>query len=315
MLTFLGFYKIFVKEKNSWLDYLLLGLGLGLGLQAHFTSVFFFIILFILILIKRKFSFNFTITFLTVLFFLLPIIAFDLRHNFINYNGVLEFFNTNAETPKIFSFPERMQRSFSASLELVGKLIWNFAGWSLKILFGFILFVYILGKFIFSKKRQVYRIILIFLLVPPALLSFYKGETPEYYFFILIPIIILVFANLMVKLIKIFTKPLLLILLNFYLIFLAWQNFLSIKTISHESLFYKQEAIEYIIKEAGMRKFKINYDMDFGRNVGFNYLLDIKNRESSLEADLEFVLAYPFLPVKDDGDFKKFGAYGVKKSE
>ena len=316
LLTFLGIFKIFIKNSKQTYDYFLLGLGMSLGIHAHLTALFFPVVLFFLSFIKKKFSKKMMFSFLIVFISCLSLVVFDLRHGFFNFKAVLEFLGSNSDFSSKLSFFQRLINNFRISFESAGKLFLT-ASYHIKLFFGMILAFYVLRQAFFSKEKnyEKYQLIFIFAFCPLLLLSFYKGELPEYYFFFQMPAFILLTADLLAGKIKIFDKIWLFGLLLVYLIYLGRWDFIFVSKVNTASLFYKQKTMNYILDEAGNKDFKINYDMELSNQVGFNYFLKLKNKSSNNKADLEFVIIYPFIAEKAVLVDEAFGAYGVKKTE
>jgi len=328
LLVFWANYKIFVQNSPDKKIYLVLGLGIGLGLQAHLTAVSFLLVLPPLFLLKRRDWRKAGLSLLVVFFSLLPLFVFDFRHQFFNLKGIIQFLASNSSPLPELSFVQRLINTGRISWELVGKLLVNYQGnyYHLKVVLGALVWFYGL-LLLFRKKREFYLLFL-FLLVSPLVLAFDCGSIPEYYFLLQAPFLIILTAYFFARWWKQFPCGLF-VFLVIYLFFLGWQSFISVQTINDESLFYKQQAVEYILEEAGGRPFKLNPVAKKGRDVGFNYFFTRQGQLPVEKANLEFFLVYPFIPEMGNNyfnyypqmpgesltEYQEFGAYGVKKVE
>ena len=98
---------------------------------------------------------------------------------------------------------------------------------------------------------------------------------PEYYFFFQIPILIFLTADLLVKEGKVLSNFKTSSLFFVFIIIIAVQNFSLVSRVSSFSLFYKQQAVEFILKNVKDRDFRITYFIDRGNDVGFDYFLKL----------------------------------------
>lgn len=332
LLTLYSQYKIFIKKSKNIFNYILLGVGIGLGFQAHFTAIFLPIISLLLILIKKNFSKKYLITILVVLFFLLPIIVFELRHDFLNTRQLAEFIFFNSKTNAELGLWERLFRNFKIALELGGKIfLLDSFKMRTKIFFGGLMVFYLLKEAYFpeNKRKKLYRLIFLYFMLTVFILAFYKGEVPEYYFFIFAPLFIILFADFLVNVLQIFKRFYFLVAVLFLFAVLLKASFLKISTVNNEALYFKQKAVDYIIALSSNEHFKINYIMETGRNVGFDYLFKVKNGQLDAQAEKEFIIVHPFIPEynrelfvyypdfpgENIDEYKQFGAYAVKKPE
>jgi hypothetical protein len=316
LLTFFAIFKTFLRNKETIFNYVLLGLGIGLGIHSHLTSVFLLAILLFFILIKKKLSLKLGVSFLIIFLFLLPLIVFDFRHDFFNLKAVLEFLNTNSEYPTALSFKQRVFKNLVACLELPGKIFLTDGYYWLGLFPGIILLIYLLKRAFLDKiDRGKYQTMLSYLFLPLALLGFYRGEIPEYYFFLQVPVLIFLIADFLTEEIDIFSHVKKLGFLALFFLFLTLQGLPPIKNINEASLFYKEKVIDYILSSAGKRSFKVSYLMNRGRDVGFNYFLKLKNQELDDKANLEFSVIYPIYSEIRKGDYKIIGSFGVKAKE
>jgi hypothetical protein len=271
-------YKI-----NSFSSWIILGFVSGLFLNIHFQ--FIFILIFSLLFIffyswKEKFKYWRELILMIFCFFMvfLPLLIFDLRHNFLNTHL---FYNS--------FFGEKTIRGTDSKVWLsifnnVLQPLVYFKQNSTTILFYLLLFVIIL-YLIKNRKNFLHYFYCCFLgiwLIFPIFFSFYGRRPSEYYFFFLYPFIFVTIIDFFLAIKK---TGLLLIICLLELII----NLNPLRTnlqSSKFSLYYKEKAIKKlkeIIKNN--RKLNITYDMPLGLNNGYNYLID-------------------YYQIKQSGDFK-----------
>jgi len=329
LLSFYSMFKIFIDRSRDKKDFVLLGLGIGIGIQAHFTALFLILILLFLVLTKRTLPKKLLISLAVVLFLILPIAVFELRHDFLNLRQLVDFLQNNSSSLTDLNFQKRLWRNFKIAMELGGKIFLpqDFSFKS-KAVFGFILFFYLLKEAYFpeNKRKKTYRLIFLFFLISIFCFSFYKGPMPEYYFFFLMPLFLVLLADLLANVFKVFARPYFLLPVLFWLFVLLRTSYINTSKISSESLYFKQKAVDYIIGFADNRKFKINYIMETGRNVGFDYLFQIRGGRLDESAQKEYILVHPFIPEyereyfvyypevpgENIEEYEQFGAYAVK---
>jgi 4-amino-4-deoxy-L-arabinose transferase-like glycosyltransferase len=332
LLTFYGLYKVFIDKENDLLDYILLGVGVGLGLQAHFTAVFFALILIFLIVIKKKFPKRLLLTFVIIFLFILPLLIFELRHDFLNTRHIIEFFQLNSAVYHDMNYFKRTWRNFRIIVELGGKmLVPEPLSFKAKMFFGFSLIFYVLKEAYFPEnvRKKLYRLIFLFLLLPLVFISFYKGLIPEYYFFIQVPLLIILLADLLVNVFKIIKRPYFLAIAIVWLYLLLKPSYIQAFFVSNESLYFKQQTVDYVISLSKSKEFKVRYIMATGSDVGFNYLFKLKGKIPKDGAEQEFIVVHPFIPQfkreyfvyypdvpgKETEEYETFGAYGVRRPE
>lgn len=313
---YLALLNITNDAKRKISNYLVLGLALGIAINAHFTAIFLMVISILWLILKRKISFYLFFSILIVILFLLPLIVFDLRHDFFNYNAGIEFFRTNKEllpiTPSLII--TRFFKNMFISLEsfgsfLAGKI--NFWG---KFAFGLIGVIYFFFRLIKSvgKEKHAYQLGSLFLIIPCFLFVYYHGDMPEYYFFFLCPLFILFCANFLAKLIdyQIYSISMI-ISLSIFWVFLI-HDFDIIKTKTGDGLYYKQQVVNYI-KDNPV---KITYMMSSGgQSNGYAYLLNLKKIINNNNAKTEVIIKFPVSGDIRQSDYEKFGNIGVKLKE
>lgn len=302
-----------VKNKATIWNNLLLGFALGIACSAHFTGIFLIIISVVWLILNKKLSKNLIYSVAIVMLFVFPLIVFDFRHNFFNYNAILDFFRGNKEMipiPLILKIT-RFTKNLFILLELLGSFFIgnvNFWGKSILGILG-ILFFFFKFKESSDNQKKFYQLFCLSVLVSCFLFTYYNGAIPEYYFFFLCPLFILACADIITNFIKDKSNfRIILVSFSILLIFFI-RDFNIIKATASDGLFFKQKVINHI----GDSPVKITYIMaSRGDNVGFNYLLNLKNIIVDNNAKKEAIIKFPVIGDIRQTDYKQYGNIGIK---
>lgn len=309
------FLYILIQISKSKVKYISLAfLFVGLSLQIHIQTLFFLIPLILVIhkapikeIIKGLFLFLLTFT---------PIIIFDLRHNFTNLKSLINFLSDQSTNP--ISIFQVLPFSLIKFLTAVSGLLPDLPMDSVKKGALFVLGAIVGIKF--SKTSfQIKLILLSFIILPPLLFSFYKGNLSEYYFALTFAPVIIGFGSLFKK-----TPAPLILLLILIITVLRFNTFMD-KSYTL-SLKYKREVVSYIIKESKGYDFILHIDSSYGYANGFNYLFTYYKNNPKEKGDHLFLISIPWSQkqvtakkmVSDDYKFKNaelniFGDIGVFK--
>ena len=269
VVTWLILYRIF--KNNAVKDWLFLGLVLGFFVNMHFQFIFmilfsaFFLILY---QIKKK-AFDFkkiVVAKLSFLAMFIPLLIFDLRHNFLNTHALINFFFSQGvradHDPNVWFtvFTYFLQPLIYLTSELLVKLLY---------------FVLLLIIFYLCKKKEkfhklFYYSTLFLWLVFPLFFILYGKRPSEYYFVFLYPFIFISFIDFIFTFKKNYVAYFLILLLSICSI----QNSLSHLKTNIFSLYYKDLAIKELKKLTENKKFNISFDTSLGANSGYRYLID-----------------------------------------
>lgn len=109
LLPFFSFFVVYflikAVEKQRWYFYFLLGAFLSFSVQLHYLALFLFLPTVVFLLLKdyQKISFfkklkKYLICFFGFFIFSIPLLIFDLRHNFLNSKNFLKMFENHSST-------------------------------------------------------------------------------------------------------------------------------------------------------------------------------------------------------------------------
>lgn len=200
LLTIYFFIKSF--KNFSWKFFILAGAFLSFSIQLHYLALFLIppIALFVIIQFfeqKKELKKIFTgivSSLATFILFSIPLVIFDLRHNFLNSNNFLKLFRSSSSSGinKVFNFLESFlafnQYAFNAKFGII---------------FSSIIFIlFILSLFFVIRKNNNLRNLLIFFIVTAIGVSFYLSARYPHYFLILYPLYYILIAYFLTSLLS-----------------------------------------------------------------------------------------------------------------
>ena len=198
---FLSFFPLlelpYRRAKHA--DLLFLFLGSFLGYQAHFSGILLpVLVCLIWLFFIRKQIIIVIASLLGLLVSLIPTLIFDIRHGWLNLHGFLKLFE-NQVSAENYLWLNRLIHNLYITVENQGKLL-SFHHSSLVIIaIGcLILLVYgiVWGKQSKTKHRLHLIIPLIWIVIIAFAYSFYSAGTPEYYYLIQTPALIVIIVEL-----------------------------------------------------------------------------------------------------------------------
>jgi len=266
LVPFLFIFLLYLLKTlnfNKIKNWLILGFYLGFSFNIHvqLAILSFITIIFLFIKIPKNIFFK-KIIFLLFGFIIsfLPLIIFDLRHNFLNLNLFLNFFQNNPFPKDYFSFisvwANYVFSAFSVKSQNLSIIFW------LAIL---------ISLFILGKKNIFNKTLFFTWIFFPIIFIIYGQRPSEYYFNFCLPIIVLVFSQIISNL-KINKKIIILIcfLISIYSIYSKCKQ----DHLASFSLANKTIVVKHIKNTVGDQKFNLSYSVSGGQNSGFSYLLD-----------------------------------------
>ncbi len=295
ILTWYFLWRLY--KKGELKNYLLLGLTLGFFTQIHslffpidiFAAVFLMIALFAKNKLDLNSSKKILISIGGFLFFFLPLVVFDLRHNFLNSKLFIGYFT------------ERIQGTvdIKSSIEVYGNFLKPLLFYN-NIFLTLAFHLLILALLIYlTKKRQgflkvFYLTSLILWIITTITFLRYNQRPSEYYFIYLYPTIVVSVLDFFYQKNKYITIVLALIF------FVNNINYLRYITQSHElGLMVKEKAVLKLKNILEGKKYNLSYEVPIGFNTGYEYLLEYYNiKPSGDDKDPLVILRIP----KQKGD-------------
>ena len=222
---------------------------------------------------------NILIGFILFIIPFFPLIVFDFRHQFLNITKLIGFVTQRQVSPTYFPF--LFLRSFWRSLGVFNLLP--------VVLERITVLVLLLGGILSIKILKNKLLFTIWILTPLFLLSFYRGDIPEYYYGSVTVLIPIFTAAVLAKI-----KPkFIIILLLLPFVFLKTKQVMSDK--SHVSLGSKKSVINSILKDSQNQKFSISYNLPSGWNSGYEYLFQ-KYPQKIANAPLRYFIYHTSSP-------------------
>lgn len=304
-LLFILLYEI-IKQKPSLFFVFAITLIWSLSLHFHPQTIFlapvwFFVIFSFLQKVKKHLPRSILYILLAFIIPLLPLIIFDLRHDFLDTRAVLNFFtqNSNQISPTPTFRPLYSLRQFSLPLVL------PFPWLKHNLSFSFLLFVMSIRAVI--KKPRFFYLLLISL-VSLFLMSFYRQKTwPEYYHLaggMSLMMLLFLFASEKKILKFIFLSLTILIVLANLRFLLSYAE--------PTSYYFKRQVIQYMIEQnKPYERMNIENDFPFGEGLGFGPIREFYEKPTGqYPPTLRFFVSYAGSP-RQNATEKVFGAYGV----
>lgn len=222
LATIYSIWKVWQKREYKWL--LVAGISYAFVLQSHYLGLLISPVLFVFWLLsfrKLKLEGNWNLevgsyikysllSLGTFLLLMSPLLIFDLRHNFQNFNSIKKF---SLQSGGSFAGPIKGVTNFVPTFsKLTTRIV---AGRNQKI--GVITSVIlIVGSIWLFKKKKLNSVLILWILVGCFGLSMYKSEVFDHYMGFLFPSMLLLFGAVVSKLPKylIFIAVSLLVIVN-----------------------------------------------------------------------------------------------------
>lgn len=302
LIPLISLFLIYFISLNlkKWFFWLIIGLIIGVGASFHFQ--FFLFIPILVPYLNSKFWQSIKKLFLVIfglIFSWLPIIIFDFRHNFLNFNAFKGMITSYNGKNILAFFP--VWRNFVSSF---------FGGINNSIL-ALIVFVIIPFLIYFHYRQTKIKLWLGLLFVWlsfPIFFMIYSQRPSEYYFnYLLIPF----FLSVSKLLADNFSKDSIRKVFLFILIigYSIWGiNKIDFSYENKLGLFYKDNLTSFIKNISGNRKMNISFKAEAGQEVGLDYLLKLKEVDYIDNPDLPL---FEIVAPSNKGEYL-FGEFEVK---
>lgn len=281
VIIFWFFYKVFVAKESKYFP--LLFLALSFSFHIHLALAVFIPPALVLFLIHRpQIQIRHLVT--GIIFFIIPLfplLAFDLRHNFLISNNILKFSSDQSGISIL--------KALQTTMTYLGVLSESILT-SAKL---YPLLLVILFSFIFLSKREkkdafmITSILIIF--IPLLLLAFYSGPIPEYYFVPLIPVAIFITSYVYHFVLQ---KNRFIFLLIILITAIVNISVLKINSSNPISFNFKNNIVDTIIADTQSESFNLYYQIPHGLNNGYRYLFKWKKKEPQETGKNLYILDY-----------------------
>lgn len=317
-LLFILFLNLLLRSRQTPKSFSLLLFLVSLGIHFHFQFVLLAPFLGIYLLLNRSKlpslrSKNLALYFIALLIPLLPLIAFDLRHDFINSRSFLNFFGSALTTSSNLPYLQLLRfsaRNIIRETSLYTPL-------PLNLDYIFLPLAYIGSLIVVLRKKRSLLPLALFPVISLFALSLYSPPTwPEYYHLLAVLSFIVLVSYLIAS------SPHLIKSLYFIFVLAALVTSLQYLHTYTNSDGYdsRQAVIKYILDSSSPLQPNIRYHFPPGQGLGFtpirDYLstqYDLTDQYSNTQFDVFFTSSPPpALPTSTDQ--VSFGVYTVSLS-
>lgn len=282
----------------------------GLSLQIHIQMTFFIIpitLAFIYFLKKHSFPLKeFLISLAVFLITFAPLVAFDLRHDFLNLNGIAKIFTASGDASVSLNYQDQLLTTVPKTL--FSNFFLPDLGISETIIGPILVVLSIFGLLKLPTSRIFKSILLITLLLPVFVFSLYKGRLSEYYFYICLIPLLTGFSNTLQIIFK--TSLLGRVVVALILVFITILSFKTLIAQRHgNGLYYQKEVVKYLVNQKEDPKINVSFDVPYGDDAGLKYLFkyyDLKISDSP-ENHLWTIAIPPGNSAGLKGTFGNFG--------
>lgn len=289
-------YNLYIK--NSLGSWILLGLILGFFMNMHFQFIFliFFSLVFLFSNSKRKTLVtikNIGILVLSFAIVFIPLVLFDLRHDFLNLKLFFNFFTTNSDNQ-----PYDLNVWQEAFTNFLQPLIYLRSPLALVFFYSLIFFIFI---YLYRHKEKFLKYFyfssLLLWIIVPLFFSFYGKRSSEYYFIFLYPFIMIAIIDFIYSIRQnflIFPIAILIIAINFRGLKLQLEP-------NPLGMYYKDKTIKELRESIDPnKKINISFNMPLGANNGYKYLIDWYGIKQSGNWERDSLIEIRIPPRNDD---------------
>lgn len=286
--------------------------GSFLAYQAHFSGLLLLPLAAIFLFAKQKRVGIFAII-CTVCGFavsLLPLVLFDLRHNWLNARGLLTLISNLFQKDEVSTqlhFLKQIWRSFYTAVESVGRV--SFENSNLPVAILFVLGIIMVAIYILlARKNRLSKWLLPLLWIAITISSFsmYPGDTPPYYYLIMMPAVFVVLLTLLGFLPSLVRRT----ILGLFLLLVAGTQITAILPHNPFSITTALAIHSYTLSHSPTGKIQgLTYHMPEGNTFGLKYIFE-NDLESASEAG-SWLVSYPDELAYADEHFS--GIYTAKQ--
>lgn len=259
------FYGLYISKKSK-MGIPLIALGLVMAFQSHF-AVFLLILPIVIYLLVYKPMISkktFIVTLLILLIGVLPLLVYDILHNFVNFNRLVSVFSLGVSGVP----PSKLKLIYTLIQNSVSVIVV-----SLPIFLRYAIFILLIGTTVFGifkdkKYRSLILLFLLFIFVPLIEFMFYSSSFSEYYLMTVVTPFVFILGYLLSK---IKNNTLIIIALILFLV----QNMRAFINFKRSiNLGAKDRVVQKIVEMEGFSGYGVSISTEPGQNFGFSYLFD-----------------------------------------
>ncbi len=189
-----GLYLVNQKKKPAGL--ILTSISLAVALQLHYMIVFLtpFLIWQLILIIKNKKNYPFFIkSIIGFLILMLPLILFEIKNNFLNFKGLLSFFNTNQYSS--LSLIQVIKDVNGRAEQAIGMILGFGRDFSLIRTWLTRTFLVLISWFLLKNKKPQFILLSAWLLSSIIALAVYHSNVYPHYLGFLFPVVYIIVAR------------------------------------------------------------------------------------------------------------------------
>lgn len=276
------FYTLMELSRGSFFVLPLLGVLIGLIWHVHIALVPTLLAIPLAILSAKKLPNIQQITNFTIAFFIisLPLIIFEIKHNFQQTLGLLQNFTVQREgTIGLYKF----QQVSGMIVKNLNGLLFAPQSFAITNNIFFVIIILSIGIFLIKKRiLSVKELIPLYAWILGIILFFSLSKSPisEYYFQSIGIIFLSIISLLLYWIVKTYTWGGKVVIILLFVILAKNLLFFVTEDYYNKGYLEKKAVVDYIVSDAKTKKFpcfSINYITSIGENVGFRYFFFLQN--------------------------------------
>ncbi|MFH1601734.1 MAG: hypothetical protein ABIB61_02135 [Candidatus Shapirobacteria bacterium] len=308
LLFLLAFDQFFLKKQLKTIFFLGLVFSIGINFHVQFFLLlpFIFLVLFSLWKEEKKILLGWSAWLIAGIGLpFLPLLIFDLRHNFLNISLLKNFlFQRGRGQPLAF-------------LPVWNRVVNQLLGLEINNIGGLVFYLIILALFLAAykkarEKKNLWLGMLLTWILMPVFFGLYGSRPSEYYFNYLQPLLIILISFWLDKILLTLKKKQHWLFATFIALFiLVYYCFKNIPLLAdnRQGLFYKTQTAKFLTGVSDSGPLNISFSGSWSADNGFHYLFDIYQVKQSQNP--EDPLIEVVVPAGSRPSTIIFGAIGV----
>ncbi len=274
LFVILILHFVFKTLDNDKKSFIIASFLIGLAIQIHFQMIFFIPLLFLLILflaIHRRSTFKYILLgLLAFLLTFLPQLIFEIRHQYLNFFGILKLFTENPtdnikETFYLSQLSSNLPKFLRSQFFLSYLPVHNYLIGSSLIVLS------IIGNYLLKISKYKKLILISLIVVPVFFFSLYKGNLSEYYFYICSIPILIGFSNLLRSVFSFSLVGKTLVILFLLLVIFSNAD-VVLKEENQMSLKDQKAVVSFLKNQKEDEKINVSFTVPYNYDAGFKYL-------------------------------------------
>ncbi len=278
LLPYFAFMAIYffleARKSNKKLYYLLAGAFLSFSIQLHYLALTLFppiTIFFLKDLIKnhRKQIVNTVLFSFSFIFFSLPLLIFDLRHNFLNTKSFIKLYQNQS------SIKTNLIENFLLTFSKLNEYLFN-----IKIneiwLFMLLSLIIVTFLFCFKNKNSIWYYLYFFIFILLGL-SLYTGPKHAHYFGVIFPFYLIILSYFLSYIFNFAWGKILVIIFFICFVFFNSQKYYFLFNSPSNQILHAKKVADFLAEKIENKPFNIaTWPVEFFED-SYLYFLELKN--------------------------------------